>query len=141
MPANCVIIANYAEEVYFSPIMDILKSKTKNTDFTEGEVRPIMKQNDDPKEAPMRALSTLSRKGQTVIPAEIRHKLGAEQGDQIIFTVADDDTVTLQVVKRKRLASLVGILAATRNYQDPSEYRKYVYATKSQLRYPEDIRE
>lgn len=89
----------------------------------------------------MRALSTLSSKGQTVIPAEIRHKLGAEQGDQIIFTVADDDTVTLQVAKRKTLASLVGMLPAARDYQDPSEYRQHVYAAKSRMRHPEDVRE
>lgn len=89
----------------------------------------------------MRALSTLSSKGQTVIPAAIRHRLGVEQGDQIIFTIVDDNTVTLQVAKRKSLTSLVGILPATREYQDSSEYRQHVYAAKARVRYPEDVRE
>lgn len=83
----------------------------------------------------MRASSTLSSKGQTVIPAEIRHRLGAEQGDQMIFTVIDENTVTLQVAKRQSLTSLVGILPATRTYQDPSEFRPQVYGTKARTRF------
>ena len=86
----------------------------------------------------MKATSTLSTKGQTVIPAEIRHRLGAKQGDQIIFTVVDDNTVTLQVAKRQSLTSLVGILPATRDYEDPTEYRRQVYEAKARSRYQDN---
>ena len=89
----------------------------------------------------MRASSTLSSKGQTVIPAEIRHWLGAKQGDQIIFSVLDDNTVTLQVARRQSLSSLVGILPATRVYQDPTEYRRQVYGTKARTRYRDNDHE
>jgi AbrB family looped-hinge helix DNA binding protein len=43
------------------------------------------------------AIATLSTKGQVVIPAEIRRKLGLQPGDQIVFDMDDETrTVTLQ---------------------------------------------
>ncbi|WDL99750.1 AbrB/MazE/SpoVT family DNA-binding domain-containing protein [Alicyclobacillus sp. ALC3] len=79
----------------------------------------------------MTAISTLSSKGQTVIPVEIRRLLGAEQGDQIVFKVIEGQVI-VEAVKRQALTSLIGILPATRDYvDDMHELRLHVYADQS----------
>jgi len=84
-------------------------------------------------ETPMTAFSTLSRKGQTVIPAEIRRLLGAEPGDHIVFEVVDGE-VRLRVAKRKSLRSLLGSLPGT-GPEDISVVRKAAYASKAREKY------
>ncbi len=41
-------------------------------------------------------LSTLSSKGQTTIPQEVRNELGLVPGDQIIFEIDDDGKAVLR---------------------------------------------
>lgn len=44
--------------------------------------------------------STLTAKGQTTVPVEIRKHLGLEPGDQIEFVLAPDGSVRLEAVTR-----------------------------------------
>lgn len=53
--------------------------------------------------------STLTSKGQTTIPKEIRDSLGMKAGDRMTFTLMPDATVVLRV-KSKSLATLAGSL-------------------------------
>lgn len=53
--------------------------------------------------------TTLTSKGQTTIPKEIRDRLGMKPGDRMSFTLMSDSTVVMRV-KSKRLADLAGVL-------------------------------
>ena len=53
--------------------------------------------------------ATLTSKGQTTIPKEIRDGLGMKPGDRITFTLMPDGAVVMRV-KSKRLAGLAGML-------------------------------
>jgi len=53
--------------------------------------------------------ATLTSKGQTTIPKEIRDSLGMKPGDRMTFTLMPDGTVVLRV-KRKSLLQLAGAL-------------------------------
>ena len=53
--------------------------------------------------------ATLTSKGQTTIPKEIRESLGMKPGDQMTFTLMPDATVTMRV-KSKSIAALAGVL-------------------------------
>ena len=53
--------------------------------------------------------ATLTSKGQTTIPKEIRERLGSKPGDRIIFTLMPDGTVSMRV-KTKRIMALAGAL-------------------------------
>lgn len=53
--------------------------------------------------------ATLTSKGQTTIPREIREELGLEAGDKLSFTLLSDGTVVMRA-KRRRLADLAGSL-------------------------------
>lgn len=55
------------------------------------------------------ANATLTSKGQTTIPREIRDRLGLEAGDKLAFTMLSDGTVVMRA-KTRRLADLAGIL-------------------------------
>jgi AbrB family looped-hinge helix DNA binding protein len=44
--------------------------------------------------------STLTAKGQTTVPIEVRRHLGLEPGDQIEFILAPDGSVRLEAVTR-----------------------------------------
>jgi antitoxin PrlF len=57
----------------------------------------------------MTADTTLTSKGQTTIPKEIRDSLGMKAGDRMTFTLMPDATVVLRV-KNKKLADVAGIL-------------------------------
>jgi AbrB family looped-hinge helix DNA binding protein len=57
----------------------------------------------------MTTASTLTSKGQTTIPKEIRDGLGMKPGDRISFTLMPDGTVIMRV-KRKSLMELAGVL-------------------------------
>jgi antitoxin PrlF len=65
-------------------------------------------QDDRCKEAAM-SLSTLTRKGQTTIPKDIRERLGLRPGDRIRFMVNPDGSVTLVAVNLS-VTQLRGIL-------------------------------
>ena len=53
--------------------------------------------------------ATLTSKGQTTIPKEIRDSLGMKPGDRTTFTLMPDATVVMRV-KSKRLIELAGLL-------------------------------
>lgn len=53
--------------------------------------------------------ATLTSKGQTTIPKEIRDSLGMKPGDRMTFTLMPDATVIMRV-KSKRVAELAGML-------------------------------
>jgi len=57
----------------------------------------------------MGAESTLTSKGQTTIPKDIRDSLGLRSGDRIAFTVMPDGTVQMRV-KNKSAMALAGSL-------------------------------
>jgi antitoxin PrlF len=53
--------------------------------------------------------STLTSKGQTTIPKDIRDSLGIKSGDRMTFTLMPDGTVLLRV-KNKSIMGLAGSL-------------------------------
>jgi len=53
--------------------------------------------------------ATLTSKGQTTIPKEIRDKLGMKPGDRMTFTLMSDATVVMRV-KNKSISDLAGTL-------------------------------
>ncbi|MFG6429475.1 AbrB/MazE/SpoVT family DNA-binding domain-containing protein [Roseateles sp. LYH14W] len=53
--------------------------------------------------------ATLTAKGQTTIPKEIRERLGLEAGDKLTFTTLSDGTVVMRA-KTRRLLDLAGSL-------------------------------
>jgi antitoxin PrlF len=52
----------------------------------------------------MSADSTLTSKGQTTIPKDIRDSLGLKSGDRITFTLMPDGTVQMRVKNKSALA-------------------------------------
>ena len=57
----------------------------------------------------MTTAATLTSKGQTTIPKEIRDSLGIKPGDRMTFTLMPDGTVVMRV-KRKSVMNLAGVL-------------------------------
>lgn len=53
--------------------------------------------------------ATLTSKGQTTIPKEIRDSLGMKAGDRMTFTLMPDATVVMRV-KSKSITELAGVL-------------------------------
>jgi AbrB family looped-hinge helix DNA binding protein len=53
--------------------------------------------------------ATLTSKGQTTIPKEIRDVLGMKPGDRMTFTLMPDATVVMRV-KSKSVTELAGML-------------------------------
>jgi AbrB family looped-hinge helix DNA binding protein len=53
--------------------------------------------------------ATLTSKGQTTIPKEIRDGLGMKSGDRITFTLMPDATVIMRL-KNKSITELAGTL-------------------------------
>ena len=53
--------------------------------------------------------ATLTSKGQTTIPKEIRESLGMKVGDRMTFTLMPDGTVAMRV-KNKSITQLAGLL-------------------------------
>lgn len=53
--------------------------------------------------------ATLTSKGQTTIPKEIRDRLGMKPGDRMTFTLMPDATVVMRV-KTRSVTALAGIL-------------------------------
>ncbi|OGT14102.1 MAG: AbrB family transcriptional regulator [Gallionellales bacterium RIFCSPLOWO2_12_FULL_59_22] len=53
--------------------------------------------------------ATLTSKGQTTIPKEIRDELGMKPGDRMTFTLMPDATVVMRV-KNKNISALAGTL-------------------------------
>lgn len=57
----------------------------------------------------MTSVATLTSKGQTTIPKEIRDGLNMKAGDLLTFTLMPDGTVVMRI-KNKSIMELAGIL-------------------------------
>lgn len=57
----------------------------------------------------MSSEATLTSKGQTTIPKEIRDRLAMKPGDRITFTLMPDATIVMRL-KNKSIAALAGTL-------------------------------
>ena len=68
----------------------------------------------------MSADSTLTSKGQTTIPKDIRDSLGMKSGDRMTFTMLPDGSVLMRV-KNKSVMSLAGSLRKKRQKSVPVE--------------------
>jgi AbrB family looped-hinge helix DNA binding protein len=68
----------------------------------------------------MTAKSTLTSKGQTTIPKEIRDELHMKAGDQMTFTLMPDNTVVMRV-KSRSIEDLGGLLHKKRRKPVPVE--------------------
>ena len=64
--------------------------------------------------------ATLTSKGQTTIPKEIRDALGIQPGDRMTFTLMPDATVVMRV-KNKSVTELAGVLHKTGRKPIPTE--------------------
>lgn len=64
--------------------------------------------------------STVTSKGQTTVPKEIRDALRLKSGDRITFTLMPDGTVQMRA-KNKSAASLGGLLRKSRQRRIPTE--------------------
>ncbi len=58
---------------------------------------------------PVASDTTLTSKGQTTIPKEIRDSLGLKSGDRMTFTLLPDGTVIMRA-KNKSVLDLAGML-------------------------------
>ncbi len=56
------------------------------------------------------AQATVTSKGQVTIPKEIRDQLGVRVGDRLLFTLAGNGTVTMEVDREERLTRMFGML-------------------------------
>ncbi len=72
------------------------------------------------------SISRVTSKGQVTIPADVRKALAIEQGDDLLFDVAPDQTARLHVIKRQRLSDLYGALRAPRPFPGKEEVREQV---------------
>jgi antitoxin PrlF len=72
------------------------------------------------------SISRVTSKGQVTIPADVRKALAIEQGDDLLFDVAPDQTARLRVIKRQRLSDLYGVLRATPPYPGKEAIREQV---------------
>jgi AbrB family looped-hinge helix DNA binding protein len=68
----------------------------------------------------MTTSATLTSKGQTTIPKEIRDSLGMKAGDRMTFTLMPDGTVVMRV-KSRRVMELAGALHQKRRKPVPIE--------------------
>lgn len=57
------------------------------------------------------AESTLTAKGQTTVPAEVRATVNAAPGTRLVWTVAPDGTIVVRA-KTKSILDLAGVLKA-----------------------------
>lgn len=72
------------------------------------------------------SISRVTTKGQVTIPSEVRKALKIEQGDDLLFEVASDQTARLRVVKRQKLSDLYGVLRSERSFPGKEAVREEV---------------
>lgn len=67
------------------------------------------KEQDQDQDQAMTTITTLTSKGQTTIPKDIREGLGMKAGDQMTFTLLPDGSVVMRV-KNRSVKQLYGAL-------------------------------
>ena len=68
----------------------------------------------------MSSESTLTSKGQTTIPKDIRDSLSMKAGDRMAFTLMPDNTVVMRL-KTKSITELAGVLYKKTRKTVPTE--------------------
>ena len=71
-------------------------------------------------------LARVTTKGQVTIPVAVRKALDIEEGDDVLFELAEGGEGRIKVVKRARLTDLYGALPATRPYPGKAAVRAAV---------------
>lgn len=71
-------------------------------------------------------VSRVTSKGQVTIPYEVRKALSIEQGDDLLFELATNNTAQLRVIKRQRLSDFYGSLRAERPFPGKDAIREEV---------------
>jgi AbrB family looped-hinge helix DNA binding protein len=69
-------------------------------------------------------VSRVTSKGQVTIPYEVRKALAIEQGDDLLFELATNNTAQLRVIKRQKLSDFYGSLRAERPFPGKDAVRK-----------------
>jgi AbrB family looped-hinge helix DNA binding protein len=72
------------------------------------------------------SIARVTSKGQITIPIEIRKALGIQQGDRLLFEIAPEEVLRLQVVKQRPLSELFRSLPATRPFPGKEALREEV---------------
>lgn len=67
--------------------------------------------------------STLSSKNQVTVPSKIREIINAQPGDQVLFTLNEDNEVVVKVNKKNSLLSLFGSMSPKGN-TEPMEWQE-----------------
>ena len=60
------------------------------------------------------AESTITAKGQTTVPADVRMSIGAKPGTKLVWSVAPDGTIIVRA-KTKSILDMAGMLEAPKN--------------------------
>ena len=60
--------------------------------------------------------STVTSKGQVTIPADVRHRLGIDAGDRLVFEIEGED-IRIRVVSSRSLEELFGAGRPARTFQ------------------------
>jgi AbrB family looped-hinge helix DNA binding protein len=71
-------------------------------------------------------VSRVTSKGQVTIPYEVRKALAIEQGDDLLFELATNNTAQLRVIKRQKLSDFYGSLRAERPFPGKDAVREEV---------------
>ncbi len=74
------------------------------------------------------ATARITGKGQVQVPQVVRQAIGAEIGDDLVFVIADDGQVIVEVIKRTRLSDLGGSLPTGRPFVGTDEEEAAVRA-------------
>ena len=61
--------------------------------------------------------TTLSAKGQIVIPSDLRAKLGLEAGDDMLVLCSDDQDILLRPIRKKTKKSFVDLFQKLNGFQ------------------------
>jgi AbrB family looped-hinge helix DNA binding protein len=70
-----------------------------------------------------RMLTTLSKRGQTVVPAAIRKRHGIQEGDRLVW-IDDGETIKVIPIPSDPVRALKGIARGERLVQELMKYRR-----------------
>lgn len=67
--------------------------------------------------------STVTSKGQVTIPAEVRHRLGIDAGDRLVFEI-EGEQIRIRVVSSRSLEDLFGAVQPGRAFPGVAAVRE-----------------